>query len=758
METTASGVSRRSVVKAGLASLGAVAGAAALISTGMGGASAAPAVRAPLAPAPFVPTGPPVSARYLQGLETSITPAAWSVVPFALSQVRLAPSIFTRAQEQTLHLARVYPTDRVLAVFRRNAGIDDLGAEAPGGWEGFGHPEEEAWGPQDYPGRANAQTANLLRGHYGGHFLSMLAMAYAGTGEQIFKDKTDAVVQGLAQCQAALAATGRYSHPGFLAAYGEWQFSQLEQYAPYGEIWAPYYTCHKIMAGLLDAYRLTGSAEALRVVTAMGEWVHSRLSRLPAAQLERMWSIYIAGEYGGMNDVLCQLHAITGNEDFLDCARLFDLNSLIDACAEGRDILDGKHANQHIPQFPGYLGVYDATGDERYLEAVVNFWEMVVPGRSYAHGGTGEGELWGPPNTVAGDIGGRNAETCASYNMLKTSRLLFFHQQDPRYMDYYERTVTNHVLGSRRDRMHDTSPEVAYMFQVQPGGRKEFGNTGTCCGGTGLENHVKYQESIYFRAADGSALYVNLYIPSTLDWADRGVEVVQETSYPHQGRTTLRIGGSASFDLRLRIPYWATSGVAIAVNGTPQAVDVTPGTYATVRRTWADGDVVTLDLPLELRVEPTVDNPRIQSLHVGPVVLLLQNPSTRWQQVSLYKHMTLSKGFGRTITDEGENWFTLDGMLLEPAYSGEDSRYHMYVQRHEPRVVFAGQDTRVANAALDDGRTFLDEVWARGPFATRADFLAAVQAVGAEFQAAGALSRTEAQRILVTAGRARMGA
>src|SRR5665648_217755 len=449
MSASASGLSRRTALKAGLAAFGAVAGASALVGSGMGGRAAALMQSSALVPP--VPFGPPVTARYLQALDATATPAAWSVVPFAMSQVRLQPSIFTRAQEQALHLATVYPADRILAVFRRNAGLDDLGAQAPGGWEGFGHANEQAGGPEDYTGRANAQTANLLRVHYGGHFVSMVSLAYASTGEQVYKDKVDYLVDGLAECQAALAATGRYSHPGFLAAYGEWQFSRLEQYAPYGEIWAPYYTCHKIMQGLIHAYELTGNAKALQVVTAMAEWVHGRLSVLPAAQLERMWSIYIAGEYGGMNDVMCQMFAITGNQDFLDCARLFDLNSLVDASAAGQDTLDGKHANQHIPQFPGYLGLYDHTGEQRYYDAAANFWEMVVPGRSYAHGGTGEGELWGPANTVAGDIGPRNAETCASYNMLKVSRMLFFHTQDPKYMDYYERTVTNHILGSRRN-------------------------------------------------------------------------------------------------------------------------------------------------------------------------------------------------------------------------------------------------------------------------------------------------------------------
>ncbi|MGW0584431.1 beta-L-arabinofuranosidase domain-containing protein, partial [Streptomyces sp. NPDC002920] len=183
--------------------------------------------------------------------------------PFALRDVDLLDGVHSRTRDQMLHLARVFPVDRVLAVFRANAWLPTHGALPPGTWEDFGHPDERAWSEADYPGPGVAPTASLLRGHYAGHFLSMLSLAYASTGEEVLLSKTNEMVAGLAEVRDALAATGRYSHPGFLAAYGEWQFSRLEDLAPYGEIWAPYYTCHKIMAGLLDAYELTGSQQAL---------------------------------------------------------------------------------------------------------------------------------------------------------------------------------------------------------------------------------------------------------------------------------------------------------------------------------------------------------------------------------------------------------------------------------------------------------------------------------------------------------------
>jgi hypothetical protein len=262
----------------------------------------------------------------------------------------------------------------------------------------------------------------------------------------------DHLVAVLGECQRALSEHGspRPSHPGYLAAYPETQFILLERYTTYPTIWVPYYTCHKIMRGLLDAHTLTGNAQALAIASAMGDWVHSRLGHLPKAQLERMWSIYIAGEYGGMNEVLADLYALTGRQEHLAAARCFDNTTLLDACAEDRDLLDGLHANQHVPQFTGYLRLFDHSDEERYAAAARNFWGMVAGPRTYSLGGTGQGEMFRARGAVAGTLGDNIAETCATYNMLKLSRQLFFHKQDPAYMDYYERAMTSWPHGGTR--------------------------------------------------------------------------------------------------------------------------------------------------------------------------------------------------------------------------------------------------------------------------------------------------------------------
>jgi DUF1680 family protein len=758
-------LSRRGVLRAGVA----LGGAALVAATAPPAAASAAAVRPAADVGGFARPGLRHAASVVRAASREVTPDAWALRPFPLSAVTLGESVFTRAQKQALILNRAYSVDTLLAVFRRNAGLDTRGATPPGGWEEYGpNPDAQRWGPREYRlGQNTAGAGGLLRGHFAGHFLSGLSMAYASTGEGALAQKVGAFVAGLEECRAALAAqtfdgAPRYSHPGFLSAYGEWQFSALEAFAPYGEIWAPYYTLHKILAGLLDAHAYTGNTVALTLAEGIGHWVYARLSACSPAQRQKMWSLYIAGECGGMNDVLVQLYwrsSDAARSEFLEAAKLFTYDALVDACADNRDTLDGRHANQYIPTFSGYLKLYDETGDDRYRRAVHNLFGMVFPGRAYAHGGTGEGELWGPAGAVAGDIGKRNAESCAAYNMLKIAQSLFLHEQDPRYMDYYERTVLNHILGGRRDEESTTSPENCYMFPVNPGTRKEYGdgNIGTCCGGTALESHVKYQDTIYLRSKADDALYVNLYIASTLTWADKGLTLVQTSSYPEADTSTLEFASAPSgpLALRLRIPAWATGGVEIRVNGTASGTTNTPGTYVALERTWVKGDRVTIRIPMVLRTEATPDRPDVQALVYGPTVLTAIDSSTRYARLSLSSRLGLDGSVTRGVSKKAHNVFELDGRTYEPAYTGHDVAYHMYFQRSEPTVTFAGVDSGVKNPTRgQNGTSLLDEVWAKAPFRDRGAFLEAVRSVSQSFTEANLLTARDRQRVLLTAGRA----
>jgi hypothetical protein len=585
-----------------------------------------------------------------------------------------------------------------------------------------------------------------------------------------------------------IAPTDGGRHPGFLSAYPETQFIRLEEFCTYGStqgIWAPYYTLHKIMAGLIDAHVITANEQALDVLAGIGDWVWSRLEPLGSEQLAHMWDIYIAGEYGGVNESLAYLHGLTGNDDHLAAARKFDNARVMDPVAAGEDVLDGRHANQHIPQFTGYLRVYEESQDQAYYDAARNFWDMVVPHRTYSHGGVGIGEMLRARDHIAGGLfDERNhAETCPLYNMLKLSRYLFFHDPDPKYMNYYERGLFNQILASRRDRDSVESPEVTYFVPVRPGQRRSYGNTGTCCGGTGLENHTKYQDSVYFRSADGTTLYVNLYIPSLLNWDEEGFTIRQETRYPLEGASTLTVDGSGPLEIRLRVPEWVRKGYTVRVNGDVQEVDAVPGTYVSLSRRWAPGDVVDISMPFSFRAERAIDDPTVQSIFYGPTLLVVQHPPVGDSledgllEFSFYRHVKLDGDLAPAMTPAGEPLlYTTNGQTLAPffvadpgdyeeepnaaedALSPFDRRrrgprtqpYHVYVRRSEPEVVFGAVSTGIRNPAGEDGVTFLDRVWDQAPFASHDQFVTTVERVAGELGREGRF--TAEQRTAVVDG------
>ncbi|WP_428951203.1 beta-L-arabinofuranosidase domain-containing protein [Streptomyces sp. cg35] len=556
---------------------------------------------------------------------------------------------------------------------------------------------------------------------------------------------------------------GGPSHPGFLAAYPETQFIALESMTTgdYTKVWAPYYTAHKILRGLVDAYGATGDARALDLAAGLCDWMHSRLSPLPAATLQRMWGIFSSGEFGGIVEAICDLYALTTEPEHLALARLFDLDKLIDACAAGQDTLGGLHANQHIPILTGLLRLHDETGERRYLDAARGFWGMVVPPRMYAIGGTSDREFWGERDAIASTLGEANAETCCAYNMLKLSRLLFLHDQDPTYMDYYERALLNQVLGSKQDKADAEKPLVTYFIGLRPGHVRDYTPKAgtTCCEGTGMESATKYQDTVYFRAADDSALYVNLYSASTLTWREKGVTVTQTTGFPREQGSTLTVRGrAAAFTLKLRVPAWAADGYRVTVNGLPVAGrSPEPGTYLSVARTWRDGDTVRISFPFRLRVEKAPDDPTTQALFHGPVNLVARDARTTALELGLYRNAALSGDLLPTLTPvHGAplHFTTPEGVALAPFFEGTEDPTHAYVRRAEPRVVFGGLDAGVANPVRGDGVSLLDAVWDAAPFRSKAALVAHVRATAEAWHADGLITAADAAKAVATAKRA----
>jgi hypothetical protein len=374
----------------------------------------------------------------------------------------------------------------------------------------------------------------------------------------------------------------------------------------------------------------------------------------------------------------------------------------------------------------------------------------------YGIGGTSTAEFWKARDVIAGTVSATNAETCCAYNLLKLSRMLFFHEQTPKYMDYYERALFNQVLGSKQDKADAEKPLVTYFIGLTPGHVRDYTpkQGTTCCEGTGMESATKYQDSVYYKKADGSALYVNLYSASQLTWAEKGVTVTQATTYPQEQGTTLTFGGSsAAFELRLRVPSWATAGFRVTVNGRAVSGTPTPGSYFGVSRTWRSGDVVRVCVPFRLRVEKALDDPTLQALFYGPITLVGRNSSTEYLQLGLYRNAGLSGDLLPTLTPVSGKplHFTLDGTEFAPFSEGTEDPTHAYFRRSEPRVIFGTTDSGVTNPAKSDGTTLLDEIWAGTPFANKAALVARVRSTVNAWVTAGLLSQADGQVVISTA-------
>ncbi|WP_262698562.1 MULTISPECIES: beta-L-arabinofuranosidase domain-containing protein [Streptomyces] len=528
---------------------------------------------------------------------------------FALSEVRLLDSPFLANMRRTCAYLLFVDIDRLLHTFRLTVGLPSS-AEPCGGWE--------APGVQ-------------LRGHTTGHLLSALAQAHANTGDDAYADKARRLVSALAECQRAAPTAG--FHRGYLSAFPESVFDQLEAG---GKPWAPYYTLHKIMAGLLDQHRLSGNRQALDVLLELASWVDARTAPL---SYERMQTV-LKVEFGGMNDVLTRLYLTTGDPAHLRTARRFDHDELYAPLAAGRDELAGRHANTEIAKVVGAVPGYEATGDRRYLDIADTFWTTVVRHHSYAIGGNSDQELFGPPDEIASRLSDVTCENCNSYNMLKLGRHLFLHRPSrTEYMDHYEWTLYNQMLGEQDpDSRHGF---VTYYTGLRAGSQRQpKGGLGaapgsyssdydnfSCDHGTGLETHTKFADTIYFHsAATGRpTLFVNLFIPSELRWRRTGVTLRQETGHPLDDRTRLTVTrGRARFALRIRIPGWLSETgrtAVLKVNGRPARTPVEPGTYATLERYWGPGDSVELIMPREPVWSPAPDNPQVRSVSYGPLVL-----------------------------------------------------------------------------------------------------------------------------------------
>ena len=514
-------------------------------------------------------------------------------LPFDLDQVTLLDGPFKHATDLNIQSLLNYEPDRLLAKFRMEAGLEPK-AEHYHGWED-----------------------ETISGHGLGHYLSACALMYQTSGNKEFLDRLNYIVDELEICQEA-------DGDGFIGAFPDGK-RVLEEEVARGDIrskgfdlngiWVPWYNEHKTMAGLRDAYRLCGNNKALEVEKKLARWIGTIVGDLNDEQIQEM----LHCEHGGMNEVLADLYADTGEEYYLQLSRVFHHKAILDPLAEQIDILPGKHGNTQIPKFIGVARRYELTNDPVDRTIAEFAWERIVNHHSYVTGGHGNHEYFGPADSLRNRLSDGTTETCNVYNMLKLSRHLFEWDASARVADYYERALFNHILSSQ----HPADGRVIYNLSLEMGGQKTYQDPFwfTCCVGTGMENHSKYGWNIFFH--NDQELFVSQFIAAELHWHEKGVTVRQATQFPMEQGTAIEFDCEKAIPLTLQVryPYWAKNGIEIFVNGKEVKIDEAPSSFIPIRRKWKTGDQVEVRFPFNLRLETMPDDSNRVAILYGPLVM-----------------------------------------------------------------------------------------------------------------------------------------
>lgn len=514
--------------------------------------------------------------------------------PFDLSSVRLLDSPFKQAMERDAAYLLALDPDRLLSRFRSEAGLEPK-APPYGGWERMG-----------------------VAGHSLGHYLSACSMMFAATGDKRFHERVNYIVDELERCQKAHG-------DGYVAAIPEGRrvFAEVAEgkirAKPFdlNGVWVPWYTLHKLFAGLLDAHKYCANQKALQIAIGLADWAERTTANLTDEQFQEM----LACEHGGMVEVLAELYARTGDERYLKLAKRFYHRAVMDLLARGIDCLPGLHGNTQVPKVIGMGRLYELTGERVPYRVIAEFfWNRVVKHHTYVIGGFTDGEYFGQPDRLNDRLGTNTAEVCKTYNMLKLTKQLFSWSPSVEKADYYERALYNHVLASQ-------NPEdgmMCYYVPLRPGHYKTYSTPSDsfwCCVGTGMENHARYGEFIYFHTDE--ELIVNLFIPSELDWHEKGIKVRLETEFPESDtvRLTIICEKATELTISVRCPSWLADLPKAKLNGEELPVSARPGSYLSIKRIWQNGDTLEVQLPMSLRLETLPDNPVRAAILYGPIVL-----------------------------------------------------------------------------------------------------------------------------------------
>lgn len=509
-------------------------------------------------------------------VKVKIDPLTESLEEFSMQNVTLLDKYEQNAFNKEVEYLKSLEPDRLMRGFGDISGRK-INAEKYGGWE-----------------------TSAIQGHTLGHYLTAVSQAYATSKDEELKKITDYMISVLKGCQLK---------NGYLHAIPESHYDQIESGNTSGT-WVPWYSMHKILAGLVDVYAFTGNKDALKIASKLGDWVYSRTSKWTPEMQQTVLNV----EYGGMNDCLYNLYKHTKNENHLSAAHSFDEISLFEPLYNGKDILNGKHANTTIPKIVGAINRYTVTGEEYYLQVAANFWQIVVENHTYITGGNSEWEHFGEPKVLDAERTSCNCETCNTYNMLKLTRALFKATGDVRYSDYYENTFINAILSSQNPETGMTTyfqPMASGFFKVYSSPFHHF----WCCTGSGMENFSKLGDSIYFH--NENSIFVNRYTSSSVIWEEKGLVITQNADLPV---VTFTVNGSAEAEIVLRVPDWCKDKPTVKINGEKKLVREKNG-FITLDREWKDGDIIEYEMPMSITVHSLPDNENAVAFKYGPWVL-----------------------------------------------------------------------------------------------------------------------------------------
>lgn len=591
--------------------------------------------------------------------------------PFSLQEVKVTDGAFKYAQDMDLRYILSLNPDKLLAPYLIDAGLP-LKAERYGNWESSG-----------------------LDGHIGGHYLSALAMMYASTGNAELQKRLNYMVDQLAQCQDK---NGNGYVGGIPQGKVFWERIHKGDIdgSSFGlnNTWVPLYNIHKLFAGLRDAYEYAGNQQAKQVLIGLGDWFIDLIRPLSDAQIQQI----LRTEHGGMNEAFADLYLLTKDKKYLETAQRISHRLILNPLLEKQDKLTGLHANTQIPKVIGFEKIAMLTGNAEWSEAARFFWQNVSQTRTVAFGGNSVREHFNPTNDFSSMLkSNQGPETCNSFNMLRLSKALFLDKSDPSYLDFYERTLYNHILSSQ----HPQKGGFVYFTPIRPNHYRVYSKPETsmwCCVGSGLENHTKYGELIYSHTVND--LFVNLFIPSTLEWKEKNIQLTQTTAFPYKNQSefVLKLAKSQAFSINIRYPKWADN-VEVLVNGKPYPTNTQPANYLAIQKKWKTGDKVSVRFTTSTHLEYLPDHSNWAAFVHGPIVLATKTSTadlfglfaddsrmgheTKGKLYPIDKAYTLignTDSYLSKLKPAGNLNFSLDSLTLQPFYEIHDARYQMYFQ------------------------------------------------------------------------------